>query len=104
MKRILIPYFGIDELCFGATPDEARQRFGEPLLVSTNRSGEKKVAYEEVELTFGAASGTLVEMAFRPKTELLVGGIDVLNDEAALPKLIALDQPLEYVAILFFPR
>jgi hypothetical protein len=98
------PYVGVGPFRFGMTPDDAIRAIGPPARQTRTASKELKLRYVEFCLVFSNAAG-LVEVSFEPEAHLIVGGIDLFFNPAALRRLAKSDpSPLESVGILFFPK
>ncbi|KQW97884.1 hypothetical protein ASC94_31295 [Massilia sp. Root418] len=82
----IISYVGVEKINFGMSTAEARAILVGAEYSRRNRRGETVMTCKIAALTFSSAEEKLVEISFQPNVVLLASGIDIFNDEDALPR------------------
>lgn len=98
-----VPYVGAGPLRFGMSPQEVGALLGQPQIVT--RTWKKTLAHGYPGLRlFYSQQNTLAECGFEPTLQLIVKGVDAVNDKLALQKLAKLDpHPLRHMDTVLFP-
>lgn len=83
------PNIGVAEIAFGASLDEVRQQWGNPISIVKGRSGETVARYPNIRLTFDDAG--LAEVGVAPAANPIIDGARPLSSMADFERLIRED-------------